>query len=237
MKILMALIAFIALPSLAMAGGQEYVILIHGLGRTPLSMKRLEWNLRAAGYQVINLPYPSRRASVAQLSESFLAPALAQIPQSARIHFVTHSLGGILVRQYLADHPMTNLGRVVMLAPPSQGSELSDSFRRCAVGRWILGPAGCELGTATSDVPHRLGPANFDVGVIAGDRSLNPLFSLLVTGPSDGKVSVERSKLPGMRDFLVVHHSHTWMMCRRDVLLQTRAYLETGAFGRESRTL
>jgi triacylglycerol lipase len=230
MKFLFTLMLCAPLPSMAVTSVRDYVVLIHGMGRTPLSLKRVEWDLRRQGYQVINLKYPSRRAAVEELSEKYLAPALAQIPASSKVHFVTHSLGGILLRQYLSSHAMTNLGRVVMLAPPNRGSELSDSFQRCGLGRLILGPAGCQLGTSPSDLPQRLGPVHCDVGVIAGDRSLNPIFSLLMAGPSDGKVSVERSKLPGMRDFLIVHHSHTWMMLRKDVLLQIRAYLKTGAF-------
>jgi len=193
-------------------------------------MKRLEWDLRSAGYQVINLSYPSRGGSVANLANKYLTPTISAIPSSARIHFVTHSLGSILLRQYLSAHPLPNLGRVVMLGPPNQGSELSDTLRRSALGRLILGPAGCELGTSASDVPNRLGPISCDAGVIAGDRSLNPLFSLIVSGPSDGKVSVARAKVAGMRDFLVVHRSHTWMMWRKDVLSQVRTYLNTGAF-------
>ena len=232
MKLFIALMLCALLPSMTVTGAQEYVILIHGLGRTPLSMKRVEWDLQRAGYQVINLSYPSRRASVEELSENRVAPVVAKIPATAKINFVTHSLGGIILRQYLSRHEMANLGRVVMLAPPNQGSELSDSFRRCEWTRLILGPAGCELGTLASDIPQRLGPVKCDVGIIAGDVSLNPFFSLLVRGPSDGKVSVARAKVDGMNDFLVVHHSHTWMMWRKDVLLQIQSYLKTGVFAR-----
>ncbi len=176
--------------------------MVHGLGRTPLSMWPLAWKLRRAGYTVSNLRYPSRRFPIEQLSEDYLGKAVAAQTQagSPRIHFVTHSLGGIIVRQYLADHTMTNLGRVVMLAPPNHGSPSADRLKKSAIGRWILGPAGCELGTGPTNLPERLGASHFSLGVIAAAR--------------DGKVPVESAKLDGMTDFLLVSGFHTWIMCR-----------------------
>src|SRR5262249_39286293 len=141
--------------------------------------------------------YPSRRFSVQQLADSTL-PAIVSEAGSNRvgkIHFVTHSLGGILLRQYLADHSVENLGRVVMLGPPNHGSEVVDHLDHLAPGRWVLGPAGRELGTGPEDPPNQLGPVAFDCGVIAGDRSHNFLFSLWLPGPDDGKVSVESTKV------------------------------------------
>jgi triacylglycerol lipase len=210
---------------------RKCVILLHGLSRTSLSMKRLEWNLRNDGYQVINLSYPSRRLSVEQIATTYVPFALSKISNNVNnISFVTHSMGGIILRQYLSQHTITNLGRVVMLAPPNHGSELVDMFRRHSLGRWILGPAGRELGTDASDLPQRLGEAHFEVGIIAGDRSLNPWFSWIIPCPDDGKVSVGRTKLPGMSDFIVVHNSHTWMTWRMGTIRQVLIYLRDGHF-------
>jgi triacylglycerol lipase len=212
----------------------ETVVLLHGLGRTSWSMKRIGWSHQAAGYQVVNVSYPARRFSVEQLSENYLQEVMAtKVSVGARkVHFVTHSMGGIMLRQYLAQHSVTNLGRVVMLAPPNHGSLLVDSMRRRALGRWILGPAGCELGTAANDLPQRLGPVDFPLGVIAGDVSLNPFFSRVLEAPDDGKVSVESTKIAGMTDFAVVHSSHTWMMWRAQTLRYILAFLREGNFGK-----
>jgi len=211
----------------------ECVVLLHGLGRTSLSMKRIEWALKGAGYQVVNVSYPSRRRTVEQLSEDYLQRLMAaRVPANVqKVHFVTHSLGGILLREYLAHHTVANLGRVVMLAPPNHGSQLADVLRRHALGRWVLGPAGCQLGTAPADVPQRLGPPGFPLGVMAGDVSLNPFFSRLLPVPNDGKVSVESTKLAGMSDFLVIHSSHTWMMWRGKTVRAAAAFLREGRFG------
>jgi triacylglycerol lipase len=210
----------------------ECVVLLHGLGRSSFSMKPVQWKLQKAGYKVVNFSYPSRRYSVERLSETYLREIMtAKVPVDAtKVHFVTHSLGGILLRQYLVHHTITNLGRVVMLAPPNHGSKLADSLRRRVLGRWILGPAGCELGTAANDLPQRLPPIGFSLGVIAGDVSLNPFFSNVLEAPDDGKVSVESTKIAGMNDFVAVHSGHTWMMWRSQTLHYILAFLREGKF-------
>jgi hypothetical protein len=142
-------------------------------------------------------------------------------------------MGGIVLRQYLAGQTVTNLGRVVMLAPPNHGSELADRLRKSAVGRWILGPAGGELGTGASELPARLGPAHFQLGVIAADSALHRWFYRIFCGPNDGKVSVQSAQLDGMADFLVVPGSHTWIMWRAGTSRQVLAFLESGHFARD----
>ena len=162
----------------------EEVILLHGLCRTSHSMTRMERALIEAGYSVQNLGYPSRTASIAQLADDAIGPAIANCQRDgpATIDFVTHSLGGILVRSYLARHPLPSLGRVVMLSPPNRGSEVVDKLGWTFVFQWLNGPAGNELGTNAHSTPNQLGPVNYPVGVIAGDRSINWINSLLIPG-------------------------------------------------------
>jgi triacylglycerol lipase len=210
----------------------DCVVLIHGLGRTGFSMKRIEWELEKQGYRVISLSYPSTRISIEaaadQLEQAIREQALDQAP---RLHFVTHSLGGIVLRQFLRNCHPSNLGRTVMLAPPNQGSELVDRLKGNVLCRMFTGPTGLQLGTEPSALPRRLGPVTFELGVIAGDRSLNPLFSAWIPGPDDGKVSIASTHIEGMRDFLLVHHTHTWMMWRQNVVRATLRFLESGWFG------
>jgi pimeloyl-ACP methyl ester carboxylesterase len=210
----------------------DYVVLLHGMDRTALSMMRAEFYLKRQGYQIINVNYPSRRYTVEQLSENYLAPLLEKkiTDKQCRVHFVTHSLGGIIVRQYLATHSLSNIGRVVMLGPPNHGSGIINFMRSHALTRIFLSATGHELGTTEKDLPARLGPVTFECGVIAGDRSLNPFLSAFLNGPNDGKVTVESAKVSGMRDFLKVHFSHTWLMWREATLRQTLTFLQTGYF-------
>jgi len=212
---------------------QEYVILLHGLCRSSRSMEPMRRALVRAGYCVTNVDYPSRHGTVEAMSEAAIGPALEDCRRcgAAKVHFVTHSLGGILVRSYFARHSADDVGRVVMLGPPNQGSEVVDRIGSWSLFSLVNGPAGRELGTKADSLPNKLGAANFCVGVIAGNRSINWINSLLfIPGPDDGKVSVERTRLAGMADHIVVPTTHPLMMRKREVIRQTIEFLRRGTF-------
>jgi hypothetical protein len=209
-------------------------MVVHGLARTSASMLLLGARLEEAGYRVVSFGYPSRHEPMDQLVER-LRTALAECCLDApRVHFVTHSMGGIVVWNYLQGSTPPNLGRVVMLAPPARGSEVIDELADAAPVRDFLGPAGSRLGTGQDDLPAALAPVDFEVGVIAGERSLNPFGSEIIPGPDDGKVAVERARVPGAADFLVLPAPHTFIMNRRDVAEETVRFLRSGRFGAPS---
>ncbi len=209
---------------------KQSVILLHGLARTPRSLNKLAKHLRAKGYFVVNIGYPSRHQSIETLAEQVIPKALALCPKDHQVHFVTHSLGGILVRAYLAKHALANLGRVVMLAPPNQGSEIVDKLGHLSLFKWINGQAGLQLGTDEMSMPKRLGAVNYELGVIAGTRSINLILSTLMPRPNDGKVSVASTKLNGMTDHLTLPVTHTFLMTNRRVLNAISAFLAKGSF-------
>ena len=214
----------------------ECVVLLHGLGRTSWSMKGLEIYFKHRGYAVVNARYSTRKLSVEQISDHYLAELLrGEIPASAaKVHFITHSQGGIVLRQYLSNHQLDNLGRVVMLAPPNHGSEIIDHLKSVPGLRRLLGTGMLELGTTADNLPQRLGPVQFECGVIAGDRSLNPLLSALLPGPNDGKVTVASARADGLQDFLVLHSTHTWLMWRGRTFREAGCFLESGRFEHET---
>ena len=210
----------------------ETVVLLHGLVRSDRSMQKLARSLEREGYRVINRSYASRRGTVETLAVEAIEPALAEAAPGSSIHFVTHSLGGILVRQYLREHEIPRLGRVVMLGPPNQGTEVVDRLREFPGFRFIYGEAGLQLGTGPGSVPKQLGEVNFDLGVIAGTRSINLFLSTMIPGENDGKVSVENTRVEGMNDHLAMEVTHTFMMRNDRVIAQVIHYLRHGRFQR-----
>ena len=208
----------------------ECVILLHGLARSDSSMKTMAAELNNAGYAAVNYDYPSTQFTIEELAVQTINGALSSCPDHATIHFVTHSMGGILVRQYLSNQTIDNLGRVVMLGPPNKGSEVVDTLHNVPGYELINGPAGHQLGTDDFSVPKKLGPADFELGIIAGTRSINLILSTMLPSTDDGKVTVENTKLDGMNDHIALPVTHPFMMKNQDVIEQVIHFLKFGAF-------
>jgi len=228
--------------SLLLLGGAataaECVVLLHGLARSSSSMNKMQEALEEEGYRTANIDYPSREFEIAKLANIAVEEGLLTCrayEDVDKIDFVTHSLGGILVRQYLSTNTIEELGRVVMLGPPNQGSVAADDFEGLPGVDWINGPAGHQLGKGENSVPLALGPVDFELGVIAGNQTIDPITSAVLENPDDGRVSVEDTKVAGMNDFVVVPNSHAFMMRMKGPIELTKTFLRTGSFGKRSK--
>jgi rhomboid family GlyGly-CTERM serine protease len=214
-------------------GRKACVILLHGLCRSSLSMEFIERALKQSGYAVLNLDYASTRKSITDIALDDTAKAVSMCRRQGyeQIHFVTHSMGGIVVRRYLQDRQLPEGSRIVMLAPPNQGSELMDwavaSFPRLSR---LAGPGASQLRTGNQTLLARLNPVSAQVGIIIGNTSWNPYFSNMLPGGDDGKVTVEGAKLAEMTDFLIAPCNHTTILLNPMIQRQVVNFLEHGRF-------
>lgn len=215
----------------------DCVVLLHGLGRTKYSMRAIERELRKEGYLTVNNSYPSRQQQIDKLTEVVEKGIIGCNGLGAReIHFVTHSLGGILVRNYFQEHVVRNAAKVVMLSPPNHGSEVVDKYRYTWWFRAFTGPAGLQLGTGPDALTQALGRIPLDVGIIAGTKSLDPWFSKDLPKPNDGKVTVSSAKLPEMKDFVTVPNGHTFICSSKIVISHVKYFLVHGHFDHSLRS-
>lgn len=210
---------------------KESVILLHGLWRDSTAMEPMKDFLSRYGYNVTNISYPSNKHNIETLVADYLGPVVSRVLEqnpNANIHFVTHSMGGILVRHYLKQNTLSNLGKVVMLSPPNQGTELSNIATDMSL-EWH-GPAGKQLTSDKGSWVNQLGPVNFELGIIAGNHSTNWLTSWVIDGENDGVVSVQNTKVAGMSDFIIVPEKHFRIRKFPIALQQTVYFLQNGVF-------
>ena len=208
----------------------DTVVLLHGIFLNASSMFGMARFLRKQGYRVINLTYPSTRMTLEALAEDLHGRLAPQLPPQGRIHFVGHSMGGLLIRAYLAKHAPANLGRIVMLGTPNQGSEVADRIKDWKLYRRFYGPAGQQLLT-TAPLTYPALPVGI-IGMIAGTRSYDFIFGRFLPRPHDGKVSVASTRLDGMADHITLPVSHTYMPWSGKVQAQVKAFLAMGSFSR-----
>lgn len=209
----------------------ELIILLHGIFRTSRGMRGLARFLSQQGFKVLNINYPSTKFSLEELVVIIDKEIRnCRIEQYARVHFVAFSMGGLLVRAYLNKHKIANLGKVVFIGTPNSGSEIADFLKNNKFYKKVFGPAGQQLTTDQSNFIHIIGVPDYEFGVIAGNIPLDIISGMIIGKPNDGKVSIESTKLKGMKDHIVLKVTHPLMIRSRRLWNQVLYFLEHSCF-------
>ena len=207
---------------------KQYIILLHGLSLTSHSMYAIQKHLSKLGYDVINIDYPSRKQTIDQLSD-YLASKISQLA-AYKINFITHSMGGILARRYLQKYPHDNLSRILFLAPPNKGSELTEHFENNFFYKWYLGPAWLELKSAQYSYVNMMASPTYDYGIIAGNQPIEQYYSKKLPLPNDGIISVQSTRLDNVKHHITLPCNHINILWRKQVLDQISFFIEHGSF-------
>lgn len=210
------------------APSQDGVILLHGIYRSARSMRRLSRFLASQGFATLNIDYPSTKLTLEQIVDH-IQPQIETFAQhlSGKLHFVGYSMGGLVIRYLLETYRPENLGRAVMLGTPNHGSEIADFLARTRLYRYGYGPAGQQL---TTRYIHATSPITYELGILAGSRSIDPICHYLIGAPNDGKVSVESTRLEGMKEHRIIRATHVFFPLNRSAWHHTLAFLNTGRF-------
>jgi pimeloyl-ACP methyl ester carboxylesterase len=216
---------------------QDGVVILHGIFRTHRSMAGLARFLEKNGYRTLNIGYPSTRQAIEHLVDH-IHPMIEQFAatlEGGKLHFVGYSMGGLVIRAYLARYRPPSLGRVVMLGTPNQGSAVADFVCNWRLYKKLYGPAGQQLVTKVDSFRHLYGLVDYEVGILAGNRSIDIICSIILgREPHDGKVTVKSTELEGMKDHLVIPANHTYFPSDKRAWKQTLAFLRDGAFLRDN---
>ncbi len=210
----------------------HHVIILHGLGMNRLSMSGVAHHLSKNGWQAHNISYPSLNKGFEEIVIDHIAPAVAAIDADS-IDFVGHSMGGLLIRLYALRYGVQRIRRAVMLGTPNHGSQVADVMRGYAAFQWFAGAVGQGLTTAAEGIHAQLPPVNFDCGVIAGDSgflNLGTTYLADIPRPNDGIVSVESTRVAGMKDHVVVSAEHSQMILSPAVWQLAAKFLTDGKF-------
>lgn len=210
----------------------DTVVLLHGILRTHHHMNRLASALRKDDYIVLNLDYPSRKKNIEDIVEHVFREIEEKASPDKPIHLVGFSLGALIIRGLIKQYPELSYGRLVLLAPPNEGSEVADYWKDSLLFQKVFGPAGQQLVTDQEEFKHLLIDSleDFEAGIIAGNRTVDPFSSGMLPGPNDGKVTIESTHLAGVQEHIVVSATHMFFPKNRTVIDNTRHFLATGKF-------
>lgn len=203
------------------------VILIHGLLQSSKCMADMAVHFERAGYTTVEFDYPSTQVSIPEAAR-YLDKVIQSLDGIDEINFVTHSMGGLVVRAYSMDFQDARIKRMVMLGTPNQGAELADIVHQYWFLRTAAGPGARQLGTRGDGLIPKLPLPKCEFAVIAGCRGTPVGWNPLIRGDDDGTVTVESTKLPGAADFVTVCAFHSRLLWEEESISHTVNFIKEG---------
>lgn len=213
-----------------MERSKEVVVLLHGILGSTLIMKVLENFFKKNGYEVLNIGYPSVRHDLEFLADYVCTKISKMTDGDKKVNFVCHSMGGLVVRVMLNKYKFKNLGKLVFMGTPNSGSEIADLLKDNYFYKKLYGPAGQQLVTDQTAFNKLFGDVYYEVGCIAGVLRVDPLHKIIFKAKSDGRVSVESTKLEGMKDHAVLRCRHFYLPLSTNVRKLALRFIQTGSF-------
>lgn len=212
--------------------GADTVVLLHGLWLNALAMRLMQRRLERGGYVVHAYSYPTMRLTLSENAERL--GHYCNESGASRLHFVAHSMGGLVALKAAALVPPPCRGRIVLMGTPYADSFSARRLQRLPGGRPLLGRCMAQwLIAGRAACPELVeGLDGYDIGVIAGNGGigLGRLIAPRLPKPNDGVISVNETHIPGMRDYVVLEVSHSEMLVSREVVRQACAFLKHGSF-------
>jgi len=208
----------------------EGVVLLHGILRTNRCMSGLASFLEGQGYKTLNLDYPSAKYDISSIAELIHGTIKKFADKHSKIHFIGYSMGGLVIRAYLQKYRLENLGKIVMIATPNKGSEVADFLQNFWLYKKLYGPAGQQLITDQQSFKDILGDIYYDLGIISGISPYYFFGNYLIGKKNDGRVSIESSKIEGMKDQVTIKSGHTWIPSYKKTWQQAARFIATGKF-------
>jgi len=210
------------------------VIVIHGIIRSSKSFGRMTAKLKQCGYEVFPFDYPSTRIQIPEAAE-YLHRVINSLEGTEQIDLVVHSMGGLVVRSYLAKHHDRRIRRMVMIGVPNRGARMADRMKQNVIFKTVFGPAGQQLVSNPNGLVGKLPTPDFPFAIISGARGSMNGYNPLIPGDDDGTVGVASTRLPGAADFMTVNALHSFLVYRDDVIGATAHFLQTGRLRKKGR--
>ena len=234
MRKLIYITTSLLLISTTTTSAKNHVYLIHGYGAVKLSMSSLARHLKKNGYTVTNWGYNSLGKSIPELGK-MLFDEIKGKKGIDSLNFVTHSMGGLVVRSLLGhakqDSAFPRICRIVMLSPPNKGAEIADFFAQSKVIKKILGPNLEYMTTDSTSLANKLPvPEDEEVGIIAGARFDDKGYNLIIEGDDDGFLTTDKTRLGTEKDFIVIPEAHFFMAHNKKSKEYVLRFLKTGKF-------